>query len=97
MACDGYFYAGKKIDRMPLIADLTAQLPTLKAVLILPYLCDAPDCTAIANATLFDDAIVSAKPVNTFVRVGFNDRFIFSIQAAQPVRQNALFTALAAL
>ncbi|MGB0584872.1 MAG: acetoacetate--CoA ligase, partial [Candidatus Puniceispirillaceae bacterium] len=73
MACDGYFYAGKKIDRMPLIADLTAQLPTLEAVLILPYLCDAPDCSAIANTTLFDDAIASAKPVNTFVRVGFND------------------------
>ena len=58
---------------MPLIADLTAQLPTLEAVLILPYLCDAPDCDAIANATLFDHAIVSAKPVKNFVRVGFND------------------------
>ena len=73
MACDGYLYAGKKIDRMPLIADLAAQLPTLEAVLILPYLCNAPDCRAIANTTLFDDAVANAKPVSTFVRVGFND------------------------
>ena len=38
MACDGYLYAGKKIDRMPLVADLVKKLPTLEAVLILPYL-----------------------------------------------------------
>ncbi|MDC6455383.1 AMP-binding protein [Alphaproteobacteria bacterium] len=35
MACDGYLYAGKQIDRMPLIADLTNRLPTIEAVLIL--------------------------------------------------------------
>ena len=73
MACDGYLYAGKQIDRMPLIADLTNRLPTIEAVLILPYLSDAPDCSAIPNATLFEDAIGNGKPVSNFVRVGFND------------------------
>ena len=73
MACDGYLYAGKRIDRMPLIADLVAQLPTLAAVLILPYLDAAPDCSPIPNAVIFDDAITSATPVSDFLRVGFND------------------------
>ena len=44
MACDGYLYAGKKIDRLTHVAELAARLPSLEAVLILPYLENSPDC-----------------------------------------------------
>ena len=73
MACDGYLYAGKPIDRMALIADLAARLPTLEAVLILPYLDKARDCSHIPNAVCFPDAIRTATPVTKFHRIGFND------------------------
>ena len=73
MACDGYFYGGKKIDRMPLVADLVAQLPSLEAVLILPYLNDTPDCRKIPNTVLFETALSTATPVKGFTRIGFND------------------------
>ena len=73
MACDGYLYAGKKIDRMQLVADLTAKLPSLEAVLILPYLNDPPDCDKIPNAVLFETALSIAEPVRGFTRIGFND------------------------
>ena len=85
-----------KIDRMPLIVDLTAQLPTLEAVLILLSL-RRTGLQRHCQCHPFDDAIVSAKPVNAFVRVGFNDPLYILYSAAQPVRQNALSTALAAL
>ena len=73
MACDGYIYAGKRIDHMPLVADLVKRLPTLEAVLILPYLDSTPNLHEIPNAVYFHEAVDSAKPVKKFSRVGFND------------------------
>ena len=73
MACDGYLYGGKEIDRMPLVTDLVAKLPSLEAVLILPYLNDTPDYRKIPNAVLFETAMDNATPVKGFTRIGFND------------------------
>ncbi len=73
LACDGYFYAGKRIDRMSLVADLVAKLPTLRAVLIFPYLSKSPDYKNIANAFDFNESIENAQPESKFTRVGFND------------------------
>lgn len=36
-ACDGYQYGNKTIDSMPRVADIAAQLETLKALVIVPY------------------------------------------------------------
>jgi acetoacetyl-CoA synthetase len=38
IACDGYFYAGKSIDISDKLAAIVAQLPTLRAVIIVRYL-----------------------------------------------------------
>ncbi|MDC1382623.1 acetoacetate--CoA ligase [Candidatus Puniceispirillum sp.] len=73
MACDGHLYAGKKIDHMSLVADLVKRLPTLEAVLILPYLDSTPNLHEIPNACYFHEAIDTAEPVKKFSRVGFND------------------------
>jgi len=73
MACDGYHYGGKPVDRLALVADLAAALPSVEAVLILPYLDPAPDYSAIPNAITIADAINTATPVRDYVRVGFND------------------------
>ena len=36
-ACDGYFYNGKMVDTLPRIAEIVKDLPTVKQVVIVPY------------------------------------------------------------
>ena len=72
LACDGYHYAGKGIDRLPLVADLVAAVPSISKTLIIPYLKEQPDLSGFDNVTLFADALGST-PVSSFTRVAFND------------------------
>jgi acetoacetyl-CoA synthetase len=71
-ACDGYHYAGKALDRQDVVAKLAAGLPSLSAIVIIPYLDATPDLSGLAGAVLFDQAL-TAPPVENFTRVGFND------------------------
>jgi acetoacetyl-CoA synthetase len=36
-ACDGYFYNGKVVDTLPRIAEIVKDLPTVKQVVVVPY------------------------------------------------------------
>ena len=72
LACDGYLYAGKRIDRMGVLTALVEQLPTIKSVLILPYLTPNPDCSLLPQAVLFDHAVANATPIAVFRRMPFN-------------------------
>ena len=72
LACDGYHYAGKGIDRLPLVADLVAAVPSISKTLIIPYLKEQPDLSGFDNVTVFADALGST-PVSGFTRVAFND------------------------
>ena len=72
LACDGYHYAGKSIDRLTLIADLVAKVPSVSKILIIPYLNENPDLSSLTNATIFADAL-STSPVEGFTHVAFND------------------------
>ena len=72
-ACDGYHYAGKALDRRDVVAELAAGLPSLLAVVIIPYLNAEPDLSALAGAVHFYHAIAATPPVKTFTRVSFND------------------------
>ena len=71
MAADGYTYNGKPHDRMDIIRDLAAHLPSLKKILILPFLEDEPDLTGLDQAVMFGDAL-AAKPIDDFLRLPFN-------------------------
>lgn len=71
MAADGYRYNGKSLDRMQIIRDLTAALPSVRAVLIIPFLDPAPNLDGL-DATLYRDALRSAEPETEFVRMPFN-------------------------
>ncbi len=71
MAADGYRYNGKPIDRMGIVRDLVASLPSIEHVLIVPFLENTPDYTGL-NATIFDAAIQDADPVQDFTRMPFN-------------------------
>jgi acetoacetyl-CoA synthetase len=54
-AADGYFYNGKTLDSRPTIATVTAQLPTLERVVMVPYVHARSDLTGVARAVHFAD------------------------------------------
>ena len=72
IACDGYFYAGKPFDRMDIVRELSAAMPSLTHVVIVPFLTKAPDLSGLPKPCLFETA-TSDQPLADFVRVGFND------------------------
>ncbi len=51
-ACDGYTYAGKPVDTRARVAKIRAALPSLKRLVIVPFLDDAPDLAALPEAVL---------------------------------------------
>ena len=74
IVADGYRFAGKDYDRAPVIAEILAELPTVRHVFWFPYLF-AGRAPAIASARPWSD-LASAPAVarETFVyeRVGFD-------------------------
>ena len=57
IACDGYHYAGKPVDTRDRVREIHAALPTVRHLLVVPFLSDAPDLSPLKGkgATLFDD------------------------------------------
>jgi len=52
VTADGYFYGGKTLDSLTLIADVLAQLHSVSTVIVVPYVDDAPNLERLsANAT----------------------------------------------
>ena len=68
---DGYFYAGKTIDSLALIAGLLAKLPSVSRVVVIPYVSDDPAIGGIACAVPFAQFGRSAAPL-TFEQLPFD-------------------------
>ncbi len=74
IAVEGYYYAGKTLDIRDKVAAVAAQLPTLKRVVVVPYVNDAPDIAGIAGATMWADYLGGGPaPALWFTRMRFND------------------------
>ncbi|KZE35812.1 acetoacetate--CoA ligase [Chelatococcus daeguensis] len=75
IAIDGYFYAGKRLDLTDKVRDVVARLPSLAAVLVVPYVGIADEVAASvgdkATALPALTAEYAAKPV-TYERLPFN-------------------------
>ncbi|OIQ99204.1 acetyl-coenzyme A synthetase [mine drainage metagenome] len=56
-AADGYFYNGKTIDSLAKVAAVTAQLPSVQQVVIVPYVQAESDLAKIRSATMLEDFI----------------------------------------
>lgn len=80
IATEGYFYNGKEIDCLGKIAEIIAQMPSVKALVLAPYLRDENrlktdlENTNIAKAITWGDATTSyeAQEID-YVMTGFND------------------------
>ncbi|MCC5868301.1 MAG: acetoacetate--CoA ligase [Gammaproteobacteria bacterium] len=50
LCCDGYFYGGKRLDCLKPVAGIMAELPGLARVIVVPYLDEQPDLSALGDA-----------------------------------------------
>ena len=73
VCCDGYFYNGKTIDTLPRLAQIVAQLPTVKQVVVVPYVGEAPDASLVPRASRLGEFLApfQAREVE-FHRMPFN-------------------------
>ncbi|HEU4980208.1 MAG TPA: acetoacetate--CoA ligase, partial [Solirubrobacterales bacterium] len=44
---DGYRYGGKDFDRLPTVAEIAARIPSLERIVVVPYLSEAPELSAL--------------------------------------------------
>jgi acetoacetyl-CoA synthetase len=72
-ACDGYYYNGKKVETLERIAEVVKQLPTVKQVVIVPYISEAPKAELVPRALRLEDFLspFTAKPLE-FRQMPFN-------------------------
>ncbi|HET6757204.1 MAG TPA: acetoacetate--CoA ligase [Burkholderiales bacterium] len=70
---DGYFYNGKAHDCLAKLAEIRPQLPSVKQLVVVAYVSDAPQLGTIADALTLDAwlAKFEAKPVQ-YVRAPFD-------------------------
>ena len=52
---DGYFFKGQPLDSLARIADIIQQIPSVEKLVVVPYVKERPDISAIPNAVLIDD------------------------------------------
>ena len=52
---DGYFYKGKKIDSLALVADIMKEIPSIEKVVVVPYVENEPEIKGIPHSILFND------------------------------------------
>ena len=63
--CDGYFYNGKTNETLARIAEIMKGLPSVAQVIVVPYISEKPDASAVPRAVTFAEAIApfAAKAV----------------------------------
>ncbi len=72
-AVDGYRYGGKDFDRRETIAQLQEAMPSLVRTVVLPYLDPAPDLSALAATTTWDELRTAGAGAElSFERVPFD-------------------------
>jgi acetoacetyl-CoA synthetase len=71
IACDGYRYGSREVDRASEVARLRAELPSLEATVVLPYLRPAFDAARFPGAIPWEELLSAAEPL-TFEAVPFD-------------------------
>src|SRR5256885_7730368 len=62
-AADGYYYNGKQIDSLQKVREIAARLPSLRRVVVVPYVSDRPDVSAIPGAQRLQD-FLAGRPAS---------------------------------
>jgi acetoacetyl-CoA synthetase len=73
VCCDGYYYNGKVIETLPRIAGIVKQLPTVKRVVVVPYISEKPAVEGVAHGIRLADFLAPHAPREVaFRRMPFN-------------------------
>ncbi|MFL5696524.1 MAG: acetoacetate--CoA ligase [Ktedonobacteraceae bacterium] len=70
-AIDGYQYNGKAVNRLPVISELQAALPTLKKTVLVPYLNKDASAEGLKDAVLWQELLKGSSEL-TFEQVPFD-------------------------
>lgn len=66
---DGYYYNGKKLDSLGRVAQIAQDLPSVRRVVVVPYVCsDGHDVSAVRNGVMLNDFVA---PFRTQDRIQF--------------------------
>jgi acetoacetyl-CoA synthetase len=71
--CDGYFYNGKVIETLGRIDEIVRQLPTVRRVVVIPYVSERPDAARVDRGVTLPDFVApfAAREV-TYASMPFN-------------------------
>jgi len=70
---DGYWYNGKPIDSLAKVREIVAKLPSVRRVIVVPYLAESPHIAAVPGAVTLDDFVSDFVPGHiTFEQVPFD-------------------------
>ncbi len=69
---DGYFYKGRLFDTLPAAAELARGLPSLKRVVVVPFVGSSPGLDLFPNAILWDEFLASAPIEPVFEQLPFD-------------------------
>ena len=81
-AVDGYKYAGRDHDTGAKLAEVAAGLPTVERVVVIPYLADEPDLSAVAKAVPLADFAGGFEPGPIAWNRGAFDRPLFVLYSS---------------
>ncbi len=57
IACDGYFYGGKTVDCLAKLGEIVPQLPSLKRVVVVPYVHAGHELSGVPHARMYVDFV----------------------------------------
>jgi acetoacetyl-CoA synthetase len=70
---DGYWYNGKAIDSLAKVREIVAKLPTVRRVVVVPYLSESPDIASVPNAVTLAEFVSGFKAGHiAFEQVSFD-------------------------
>ncbi len=73
LCADGYHYNGKQHDCLAKLAQISAQLPSVQQVIVIPYVQHAPSVEHLPNTALLEALLAPYAPAPLeFVRLPFN-------------------------
>ncbi len=61
LACDGYFYAGKRHDAMPRLREVLREIPRIEKLVVVPYTTDEPELDGVTNGVVWGDFVASGN------------------------------------
>ena len=70
---DGYFFKGKPLDSIERIAGIVKEIPSIEKIVVIPYVSEEPDISALPNAVLFKDFKDPDATQIEFEQMNFDD------------------------